>query len=493
MRRRLSAVTAWGVLALAAPAVAQVDDRASLPPVQDVSPTPARKPGSAPSPDTASTSAPATSTTSAAPAQAAVAEFQTAIEPAIGPAAAPASASLVLSDSAVDAFYRVRGGAPVWFRDTDARAAAGKLAALLHNAELDGLADATDLASAVDAAIARGSLDDDKTISVAWLRYVLALRAPVNGVSYGDPALALKAPSAEAILAEAGAAPSLSAHVDQVTAINPFYSALRSAVVKQGLSSNARIRATLDRLRLVPGRGRVILVDVANAELMLLEDGRVVDSMKVIVGKQVAPTPLLAGTIHYVTFNPYWHIPQDVARRKVAPIILKRGVSYLKSARYETVAAFGGEKEQPIDPESVDWKAVADGTIEAHIRQKAGPGNMMGAMKFGFANDFGIFLHDTPHKDLFAKARRNLSLGCVRVEHPERLAQWLLGRDPVPPSDGSEQLVQVDKGVPIYISYLTARPNGEAVAFADDVYGLDPKVDTKVAAAAATASASARH
>jgi murein L,D-transpeptidase YcbB/YkuD len=468
MRRRLSVVTAWGVLALAAPAVARVQDGASLPQVQDVAPTPAPEAVPATPPDAAAASEPATL------------------------ASSPEPASLVLSNSAVETFYAARAGAPVWFRDTDSRAAAGKLAALLHNAELDGLADAAELASAVDASIARGMADDDKTISVAWLRYVLALKAPVNGVSYGDPALALKAPTADAILAEAAAAPSLSAHVDQVTAINPFYSALRSAVVKQGLASDDRIRATLDRLRLVPGRGRAILVDVANAELMLLEDGRVVDSMKVIVGKEAAPTPLLAGTIHYVTFNPYWHIPQDVARRKVAPIILKRGVSYLKSARYETVAAFGGEKEQPIDPESVDWKAVADGTVEAHIRQKAGPGNMMGAMKFGFVNDYGIFLHDTPHKNLFAKAKRNLSLGCVRVERPERLAQWLLGRDPIPPSDGSEQLVQVDKGVPIYISYLTARPNGEVLAFADDVYGLDPKAGAKVTAVAST-SASARH
>ena len=98
---------------------------------------------------------------------------------------------------------------------------------------------------------------------------------------------------------------------------------------------------------------------------------------------------------------------------------------------------------------------------------------MMGKMKFGFVNDYGIFLHDTPHKDLFAKAKRNLSLGCVRVERPQQLAEWLLGREPTPPGDDSEQNVQIDHGVPIYISYLTARPDGEAIAFADDVYKLD--------------------
>ncbi|HEY6048782.1 MAG TPA: L,D-transpeptidase family protein, partial [Sphingomicrobium sp.] len=124
-------------------------------------------------------------------------------------------------------------------------------------------------------------------------------------------------------------------------------------------------------------------------------------------------------------------------------------------------------------PDSIDWKAVAAGTSEAHIRQLAGPNNMMGQMKFGFLNDYGIFLHDTPHKQLFAKPKRNLSLGCVRLEHPERLAAWLLGHEPTPPSDDSEENVRIPEGVPIYILYLTARPDGDRVAFADDVYKLD--------------------
>jgi murein L,D-transpeptidase YcbB/YkuD len=164
-------------------------------------------------------------------------------------------------------------------------------------------------------------------------------------------------------------------------------------------------------------------------------------------------------------------------------------VSYLKAARYQTVAAFGGDKEEPIDPTSVDWKAVAAGKSDVHIRQLSGPNNMMGAMKFGFANDYGIFLHDTPHKDLFAKAKRNLSLGCVRVEHPRELAKWLLGHDPSPPGDDSEENVRIDEGVPIYISYLTARPDGDKIAFAEDVYRLD---EPPAPAQSAAASASAR-
>lgn len=413
-----------------------------------------------------------------------------------GPAA-PASAvptpsapePVVASDAAVDAYYASRNEAPIWLKDVVTRAAAQKLPEFLRRAPLDGLAEGPELAASVEAAIARGQPADDRLISSAWVKYVQALREPVDGIGYGDPALAPKFPSASDVLGAAAEALSLAAHVERISTVNPLYSALREQAAKDGAQGDPRVRATLDRLRIVRRKGRAILVDAASAELWMLEDGRPVDSMKVIVGKKDFPTPLLAGTIHYVTFNPYWHIPQDVARRKVAPIVLKRGTGYLKLARYETVSRFG-EGAEPVDPDSIDWKAVAAGEIEANIRQKAGGNNMMGAMKFGFVNDHGIFLHDTPHKELFAKARRTLSLGCIRLEHPERLARWLLGRDPVAPGDGSEQLVQVDKGVPIYVTYLTAKAVDGQLAFAEDVYGLDAAPEEPKALAAVSAAQS---
>jgi murein L,D-transpeptidase YcbB/YkuD len=391
-------------------------------------------------------------------------------------------------DSNVAPFYASHPGTLVWLRDANTRAVAAKLVDVLKRAPIDGLADGPQLAESVQAAIARGQPLDDQTISTAWVRYVQAMKRPVEGVSFGDKTLELRPPSASAILSSATYTPSLAAYVDAVANVNPLYSALRGDAIAAGQQDDPHVLASLDRLRLVPASGRALLVDVANAQLMMLKDGNVTDTMKVIVGKPDFPTPLLAGKIWYVTFNPYWHIPQDVAKRKVAPIVLKRGVSYLKAARYQTVAAFGGDKEEPIDPASVDWKAVAAGDVEVHIRQLSGPYNMMGKMKFGFDNDYGIFLHDTPHKDLFAKAKRNLSLGCIRVERPQELAEWLLGHEPLVPGDDSEQNVLIGKqGVPIYVSYLTARPNGDKVAFADDVYKLDDdqnggKVTTATAA-----------
>jgi murein L,D-transpeptidase YcbB/YkuD len=456
-RRFLGLAATTAVIVAAQPLRAQ--DTAAPP-----APAPAATPALAVAPTPAEIPAPA-----AAPAPA----------PDIAPAAVP-------SDMGLDLFYAARVEAPVWLKDEASRAAAAKLPAILRNAPLDGLSSGPALASAVEAAIARGQPADDKIISAAWLRYVRALKAPPQGVTFGDPGLKPAAPTAGAVLNEAASAPSLAAYVDEVAGVNPLYSAMRDAAVKQGLTDDPHVKATLERLRLVPAKGRAILVDAATAELWMLEDGKPVDSMKVVVGKTTSPTPLLAGTVHYVTFNPYWHILDEVVQRKVAPVVIKRGVSYLKAAKYELVSDWGADS-QPVDPKSIDWKAVLAGTQTVHIRQQPGANNMMGAMKFSFENEYDIFLHDTPHKELFAKPKRNFSLGCVRLEHASKLAAWLLGREAAPPSDAPELSVQLDKGVPVYITYLTANVADGQLAFADDTYGLDPKPAALAAAEPAAA------
>lgn len=408
-----------------------------------------------------------------------------AVPPTPAPAAAPAYDDIQL-------FYLAHPGLSVWLANDDGRAAATKLVALLKDSRMDGFDQGPQLATSVAAALTRGSAGDDAIISAAWVRYVQALKAPVKGVTFGDPALQPKPPTAGTILSAAMAAPSLAAHVDDASAVNPLYAALRRTAIAQLQQDDPHVRATLERLRLIPAAGRVILVDAASAELTMLQDGQPVGTMKVIVGKPDFATPMLASTIHYVTLNPYWHIPEDVARRKVAPIVLKRGVSYLKAARYDTFAAFDDSAE-PIDPKSVDWKAVAAGTTDAYIRQRTGPNNMMGAMKFGFENPFGVYLHDTPHKDLFKKPVRYLSLGCVRLEHADQLAAWLLGHDPTPSPDEPEQHVLVDKGVPVFITYLTAQAQGDTIAFAPDVYKLDGgTADTKTMASASAGTTQAQ-
>ena len=191
---------------------------------------------------------------------------------------------------------------------------------------------------------------------------------------------------------------------------------------------------------------------------------------------------LVVSTISYTTFNPYWNIPTDVVRRTVAPAVIKKGVVHLKNSNFE-VASDWTDAATTVPADSIDWKAVAAGTMEIRIRQLPGKKNMMGAMKFNFPNADGIYLHDSPLRDLFTKPQRNFSLGCIRLEDAPRLARWLLGREPVPPSADPELHVKLPTSVPVYVTYLTAHAADGKVTFAQDVYGLDSRPDGRLAAA----------
>ena len=136
-----------------------------------------------------------------------------------------------------------------------------------------------------------------------------------------------------------------------------------------------------------------------------------------------------------------------------------------------------------IDPKTVDWKGVVDGKVDdVMIRQKPGPKNFMGRMKFMFPNEFGVYLHDNPRRELFLKSARYFSGGCVRLEDAARLGRWLFGRDLDWQIAGTEQAVPLAQPVPVYITYLTAMPDGPSVAYYDDVYGRDTAQARRAAA-----------
>ncbi len=205
----------------------------------------------------------------------------------------------------------------------------------------------------------------------------------------------------------------------------------------------------------IPLHGRYVLVDAASARLYMIEDGRVRDSMRVIVGKPETPTPELKSVINYETLNPYWHVTADLAKTLIAPRVLKDGNAYLTERGYEVVSAFGPDA-RVLSPDSVDWKAVAAGEAQVYVRQLPGPANSLGHFKFDLPNSDGIYLHDTPKKELFASDERNLSHGCVRLEDAQRLARWLLGKEP-PSASIPEQHIALPRPVPVTISYLDSR------------------------------------
>jgi len=411
---------------------------------------------------------------------------------AAGTSVLPGSAAMpsVPSEPGVEAFYRSRGDQPLWLAHSDAVAA---LTAVLQRAPLDGFAAGPQLAAAAQAAVQRAASGDksaaavaERTLSSAWVRYVRTLRTPPSGMGFADPSLLPAQRDPRLVLTEAASASSLADHVRRISSVNPVYAQLRdaawNAMQATGGAPDGRLLANLDRARFMPKAERYIMVDAASARLLMIENGQVRDTMKVIVGKSSSQTPMVASNIYYATLNPYWNVPTDLARKLIAPRVLHDGMTYLKSHGYEVLSGFE-ENAEIVDPKTVDWKAVADGSVQIRVRQRPGAANSMGRVKFPFQNNAGIYLHDTPNKDLFAEQNRGLSNGCIRVEDAQRLGHWLLGRE-VSGSEQPEQHIALPRAVPVYVTYLTAQPADGSLAYLPDIYGRDRSGGGAVVAAA---------
>ncbi len=162
---------------------------------------------------------------------------------------------------------------------------------------------------------------------------------------------------------------------------------------------------------------------------MLVENGEVKDKMRVVVGTAMTPTYPMASRIYFAILNPYWNVAEDLVKKIVAPRVVAQGPRLPQESNYEAVDKYG-EGATVIPASSIDWKAVLAGTEKVKMRQKPGSLNSMGKMKFPFANDFGIFLHDTANKPQFASDKRANSNGCIRLEDASKLARWLFGTEP---------------------------------------------------------------
>jgi murein L,D-transpeptidase YcbB/YkuD len=185
----------------------------------------------------------------------------------------------------------------------------------------------------------------------------------------------------------------------------------------------ALIAANLERARALPplkGR-RYILVNVAARELTYHQDGQADGTMRIIAGARTEPTPMMAGLITHLMFNPFWEIPQDMVRGSIAPKMLRLGAGEAKALRLQVLSDWG-EAPVEVDPARIDWQSVADGGLELRVRQRPGGDNMMGRVKFMLPNELGIYLHDTPDKAAFGGPSRLLSAGCVRLEQAPQLA-----------------------------------------------------------------------
>ncbi|HET7816583.1 MAG TPA: L,D-transpeptidase family protein [Sphingomicrobium sp.] len=239
-----------------------------------------------------------------------------------------------------------------------------------------------------------------------------------------------------------------------------------------------RIAINMERAWRLPTTGtfdRYVVVDSGSAQAFLFDRDRPVDGMRVIVGSPATKTPMMAVLMRNAKANPYWHVPPEMIRSLTAKKVREQGLSYFKSFHYEVLSDWSANA-RPIDPASVNWKSIASGRTEPTIlvRQRPGPWNSMGEMKFEMPNDYGIYLHDSPLKELFQKEDRWISNGCVRLHDYRRFATWVFGR-PIQPSSQPEQRIDLPRPVPIYMTYLTVAPSsgGSGVIFRPDPYGFD--------------------
>jgi murein L,D-transpeptidase YcbB/YkuD len=234
----------------------------------------------------------------------------------------------------------------------------------------------------------------------------------------------------------------------------------------------------MERARRLPAPGelkRHIVVDAGSARILMYEADKLVDEMRAVVGSSETQTPMMAAFIRYAVVNPYWNVPQDLVVSMVAPAVLREGLSYLSLRKYELFAGWAKDGAR-VDPATVDWQSVKDGTMELRVRRAPGPGNSMGDIKFMMPNDFGIYLHDTHDKAVFRKDARWISNGCVRVEDAQRLARWLFGVMPTPSSPHLEERVTMAEPVAVFSTYFTVTAVGEEVRFLADPYDRDSAV-----------------
>ena len=415
---------------------------------------------------------------------------------------APSTAAAQQSiDQQVRDFYAARGGAPLWLRGSADTPAARELIGVLQRAPLDGLASGPALALQAQALLGRASTGDataladaDRLLSTAWVLYVQTLQTPPPGMTFADSWVQPRRDTPIQVLARAAGSKSLADYVRTVSDVNPIYTRIRDAAWAQMQSSGAppdsRALTSLERIRDMPFQKKYVVVDTAGARLYMIEDGQIVDSMKVIVGKADDPstqTPMLASTIYYATLNPYWHVSPDMVRSLIARNVLDQGVGYLKAHGYQVMPADPADNTL-LDPAKVNWRAVAQGVETIRVRQLPGPGNSMGRIKFPFPNEWDLYLHDTPGKTLFAQDDRDLSHGCIRLEDADRLGRWLMGRDPRADTREPEQNELLPTPTPIYVTYLTAQVKDGQLSYVDDIYRRDGSAVQQVAAASSNQS-----
>ncbi len=247
----------------------------------------------------------------------------------------------------------------------------------------------------------------------------------------------------------------------------------------------SQINLNLERMRWLPddlGK-EYLMVNVPAFDLKIMKNNRQDLRMRVVVGKELNLTPIFRDTMEYIVFSPDWTVPRSIATKEILPIA-QRNPDYLLTHNYQVYDSWDARDTMALDPLTIDWDSLSEDNFSYRVVQGPGEGNALGAVKFMFPNKMDIYLHDTPADHLFKRTERAFSHGCVRVEKPKELAEYLLRDSGKWNEESITEAMQQDKPenvklprkMPVYLVYFTAYiDENDRLNFRDDVYGHDAK------------------
>ena len=413
--------------------------------------------------------------------------------------------------AATKEFYRRESYAPAWMRKNRATAEMRALVETIRAIDREGLDPAlydlsflerhhpTRKRLLVNAYAPEVAAEIDVRLTYLYLQLASDLADGVSDLAHADPAWHIQPESfdAAAHLSKAIADRRVADSLESLKPSNPEYRALRDLLAQyrsqtvsgaEGAQDSNRsekfqqIALNMERWRWVPRRRGTqhIVVNIPAFRLDGWEGDRPALSMRVVVGKKDTRTPIFDDVMTHVVFSPYWNVPPTIAANETLPSAM-RDPSFLARTQMEVL----DENGRVVHPGSIDPLKP-----EAYrFRQRPGARNSLGLIKFMFPNEFNVYLHDTPADSLFARASRSFSHGCVRVEEPQALAEFVLKNQPEWTREriaqamhaGEERTLKLRQPIPVYIGYWTVdvAPDGR-IDFKPDIYGLDARQSAKL-------------
>jgi murein L,D-transpeptidase YcbB/YkuD len=254
-----------------------------------------------------------------------------------------------------------------------------------------------------------------------------------------------------------------------------------------------QIELNLERWRWLPRElgARHIRVNVPQFNLSVIEGGREAMSMRVVVGRHYRRTPVFSSLVDHLVFNPDWNIPTRIAVQDILPKA-RKDPAYLSRQKIRVFQNWGRDAAE-LDPNGIDWTQVTAENFRFKLKKDPGAHNDLGRIKFMFPNKFSVYLHDTPAKRLFERSMRGFSSGCIRIEKPIDLAEYLLRDSPAWSRDaviaamdsGALRTVGLPRKIPVHLIYMTTGVDSQGrVQFWPDIYQRDSLLDRALQKAA---------